>query len=52
MPSRSWMGKNYYALELYPFWDALYELDVTVFVYDIPQRVSTLRAGHAGMPPQ
>ena len=46
------MGKNYYTLELYPLWDALYELAVTVFVYDIPQRVSTLRVRHARMPPQ
>lgn len=33
----NWMGKNFDTLDLYPFWAALHELDVTVFVHHIPQ---------------
>jgi aminocarboxymuconate-semialdehyde decarboxylase len=33
----NWLGNNFDALELYPFWGALHELDVTVFVHHIPQ---------------
>src|SRR5262245_42694135 len=32
----NWLGNNFDALELYPFWGALHELDVTVFVHHIP----------------
>ena len=33
----NWMGQNFDTLDLYPFWAALHELDVTVFVHHIPQ---------------
>ncbi len=33
----NWMGKNYDAMELYPFWDTVNQLDVAVFVHHIPQ---------------
>ena len=33
----NWMGHNFDSLDLYPFWETLNELDVTVFVHHIPQ---------------
>ncbi|MEA2639741.1 MAG: hypothetical protein QOF51_1135 [Chloroflexota bacterium] len=33
----NWMGQNYDAMELYPFWDTINQLDVAVFVHHIPQ---------------
>jgi len=33
----NWLGSNCDTLELYPFWSALHDLDVTVFVHHIPQ---------------
>ena len=33
----NWMGENFDAMELYPFWDTVNDLDVAVFVHHIPQ---------------
>ena len=33
----NWMGHNFDAMELYPFWDTVNELDIAVFVHHIPQ---------------
>jgi aminocarboxymuconate-semialdehyde decarboxylase len=33
----NWMGNNFDAIELYPFWGALNDLDITVCVHHIPQ---------------
>src|SRR5438552_6836551 len=33
----NWMGNNFDAMELYPFWDTVNDLDVAVFVHHIPQ---------------
>lgn len=36
----NWMGKNFDELELYPFWEAVNELGVTVFMHGITQGCS------------
>jgi aminocarboxymuconate-semialdehyde decarboxylase len=33
----NWLGHNFDTLELYPFWSALHDLDITFFVHHIPQ---------------
>jgi predicted TIM-barrel fold metal-dependent hydrolase len=33
----NWMGHNFDAMELYPFWDTINEMDVPIFVHHIPQ---------------
>ena len=33
----NWLGKNYDSIELYPLWETINELDVPVFVHQIPQ---------------
>lgn len=33
----NWMGQNFDAMELYPFWDTINKLDVPIFVHHIPQ---------------
>lgn len=33
----NWMGQNFDAMELYPFWDTINELNVPIFVHHIPQ---------------
>jgi predicted TIM-barrel fold metal-dependent hydrolase len=33
----NWMGHNFDAMELYPFWDTINQLDVPIFVHHIPQ---------------
>ena len=33
----NWLGQNFDTIELFPFWGAINEMDVTVFVHHIPQ---------------
>lgn len=33
----NWMGQNFDAMELYPFWDTINELEVPIFLHHIPQ---------------
>lgn len=33
----NWMGHNFDAIDLYPFWDTVNQLDVPIFVHHIPQ---------------
>lgn len=33
----NWLGENFDAMELYPFWDTINQLDVAIFVHAIPQ---------------
>jgi len=42
----NWMGHNFDAMELYPFWDTVNELDIAVFVHHIPQSCSGSLVDH------
>jgi len=42
----NWMGHNFDAMELYPFWDTVNALDVAIFVHHIPQSCSASLVDH------
>lgn len=42
----NWMGQNFDAMELYPFWDTVNELDMPLIIHQIPQSCSGSLGDH------